>query len=229
MSPEFSDAVKKIVNDYIERLKKLMNGIPEKERDEFVKEIESHIYESYMNQQGEDDVQSILNVLNKLGEPAEVYSKRVPENIVSVAKEKKWPMYILGGTLIGLFGIPLGLGGIGIIIGIMGVIFGLLVAYYATAFSLILAGFLSLVVSIVRMVDPTFLEQFIEYSDHWFYFSSPLAEGIIGIGASIIIAGLGLAMLILGKHIFRGFSFLTKSAFKKIKEFKLFKTQGAGK
>ena len=41
--------VEKIVDDYVERLKQNLKGLPETDRQEFVKEMQSHIYESYIN------------------------------------------------------------------------------------------------------------------------------------------------------------------------------------
>jgi hypothetical protein len=44
----YSDAVEKIVESYMDRLKFRLNPVPARERDEFLQEIRSHIYESYL-------------------------------------------------------------------------------------------------------------------------------------------------------------------------------------
>ena len=47
MTNDFGEQVGKIVTNYMERLKNQLKGFPQEDRDELVKEIHSHIYESY--------------------------------------------------------------------------------------------------------------------------------------------------------------------------------------
>ena len=107
----FSEPVEKIVNNYLKRLKKHLKGLPDKDKEELLKEVHSHIYESFINDPAENEIERIFIVLDKLGEPAEVVSSRMPAAIVTMGKKKKLPLYILSGILIALFGIPLGLTG----------------------------------------------------------------------------------------------------------------------
>ena len=79
----YSDVVAKIVEDYLDRLKAQLRSVPSREQDEFLREIRSHLYESYQQASGQvsgqssdDDVARILAVLRKLGEPAKVVSDR---------------------------------------------------------------------------------------------------------------------------------------------------------
>jgi len=223
MNNNYPESVEKIVNDYLSRLKEHLNGLPEKDQAEFIKEIASHIYESYTSEECEDGVERILSVLKKLGEPSTVFSQKIPAKMVHKGKEKNLPLYILSGVLIGLFGIPLGISGIAIVISMIGTIFALLVAYFATAISLVVAGFLGIVASIIRLIDPVFFDQFFhwfDWNDSPFYFSSPVAEGILGIGISLIIAGIGVAMFFFGKYIFRGLKFFTNLIIDKLKNFR---------
>ena len=143
--------------------------------------------------------------------------------MVKKGKEKNLPLYILSGILIGLFGIPLGISGIAIIISIIGAVFAMIVAYFATAISLVVAGFVGSVISIIRIFDPAFLDQFLDYINVEtvsFYFESPLTEGILGLIASLIIAGIGVLLLLLGRYIFRGLKFMTNVSIEKLKNFK---------
>ena len=224
MKNNYPETVTKIIQDYTARLKENLKGLPEDDKDEMIKEIESHIFESYNQSPIEDKVDRILDVLKKLGEPSAAFSKKMPDKMVKMGREKNLPLYILSGILIGLFGIPLGIGGIAIIISFVGTFFALLVAYFATAISLVVAGFFTLVVSIVRIADPGFLDQFFDRVMDWdgfpFYASSPLAEGILGIAASVLIAGVGIGMLLLGKYIFRGLRFFTNQIIDKLKNFR---------
>src|ERR1035441_2891775 len=78
----YPEVVAKIVSDYLERVKSQLRLVPAHEQGEFLREIESHLYEAYQQTPGEDDVARILAVLRKFGEPAEVVSDRLPGAMV---------------------------------------------------------------------------------------------------------------------------------------------------
>ena len=126
MKNNYPESVEKIVNDYIERVHNHLKNLPEKDKEDFLKEIESHIYESYISEKNGDDVGKILSVLKKIGEPSEVFYKKAPHSMYKIGKEKNIPLYILIGALIAIFGLPLGFGGLGVILGILGILFGLI-------------------------------------------------------------------------------------------------------
>ncbi|MBN2265078.1 MAG: hypothetical protein JW775_04605, partial [Candidatus Aminicenantes bacterium] len=107
MANGFSGPVAQIVDNYLERLRKGLRGIPAKDQDELVKEINSHIYESFRADPTPDEVNRILKVLDKLGEPSDVISARMPEAMVTLGKKRKLPFLILAGVLIAFFGVPL--------------------------------------------------------------------------------------------------------------------------
>ena len=113
-------------------MKSQLGLVPIREQNEFLREIESHLYEAYQQTPGDDDVARILAVLRNLGEPAEVVSDRLPGTMVRSGTKRNLPLYVVGGILIALFGIPLGFGGLGVLVGILGGLAGMLVAFYAT-------------------------------------------------------------------------------------------------
>ena len=108
MNP-YPEVVEKIANDYLERVKSQLRLVPAREKDEFLLEIQSHLYEAYQQMPGEDDVARILAVLRNLGEPADVVSDRLPGTMVRSGTKRNLPLYIVTGILIALFGIPLGI------------------------------------------------------------------------------------------------------------------------
>ena len=214
MANGFSGPVAQIVDNYLERLKKGLKGIPAKDQDELVKEITSHIYESFRNDPTGDEVSRILRVLDKLGEPAAVISARMPEAMVTVGKKRKLPFLILAGVLIAFFGVPLGLGGLGAAVGLIIGLLALIVSFYVVAFSLILAGWLSAVVMIVRIFSPGFLDPWI---DVYPLVSDPTFNTVIYIFGALLIAAVGFGLLWLGSRMMRGVQFVFRLLFNKVK------------
>ena len=214
MANGFSGPVAQIVDNYLERLRKGLKGIPAKDQDELVKEINSHIYESFRNDPAGDEVSRILRVLDKLGEPADVISARMPEAMVTLGKKKKLPFLILAGVLIAFFGVPLGLGGLSAAVGLILGVLALVLAFYIVAFSLILTGWLAAVVMIVRVFSPVFLDRWV---DIYPLVSDPTLNTVIYIVGALLIAAVGFGLLWLGSRMMRGVRFVFRTLFEKIK------------
>lgn len=217
MANGFSGPVAQIVDNYLERLKKGLAGIPAKDRDELVREINSHIYESFRGDPTPDEVSRILKVLDKLGEPAAVISARMPEAMVTLGKKRKLPFLILAGLLIAFFGVPLGLGGLSAAVGLLIGVLAVIVSFYVVAFSLILAGWLSAVVMIIRIFSPGFLDPWI---DIYPLVSDPTFNTAIYIVGALLIAALGFGMLWLGSRLMRGVRFVFRLLFAKIRNWR---------
>ncbi len=215
MPNEFSETVDKIVGNYLNRFKQRLKSFPEQDRDELVKEIHSHIYESFTNDPTENEVERIFNVLDKLGEPADVISSRMPEAMVSLGKEKKRPLYILAGVFIALFALPLGLGGVAVLFGLVVTLLALIFSYYVTAFSLTLAGWIGAIISVIKIINPYFLDSYIDWTP---IVSDPTLNGVITLSVSLITAAMGILLFWFGRYIMRGFKFLISMPFEKIKE-----------
>lgn len=217
MANGFSGPVAQIVDNYLERLKKGLKGIPAQDQDELIKEITSHIYESFRNDPTGDEVSRILKVLDKLGEPADVIAARMPEAMVTLGKKKKLPFLILAGVLIAFFGVPLGLGGLGAAIGLIIAVLALIVSFYVVAFSLILAGWLSAVIMIVRIFSPGFLDPWVNIYP---LVSDPTFNTVIYILGALLIAALGFGLLWLGSRMMRGVRFVFRLLFNKVKNWR---------
>ena len=217
MANGFSGSVAQIVDNYLERLKKGLKGIPARDQDELVKEIHSHIYESFHNDPTPDEVTRILRVLDKLGEPASVISARMPEAMVTLGKKKKLPFLILAGVLIAFFGVPLGIGGLSAAVGLIIGVLALIVSFYIVAFSLILAGWLSAVILIVRIFSPGFLDRWV---DIYPLVSDPTSNTIIYIVGALLIAAVGFGLLWLGSRMMRGVRFVFRLLFEKVKNWR---------
>jgi len=220
MNHNYPPTVSQIVDDYLTRLKSQLRGMPEPDRDELAREIASHIYESYSNEPGSDEVARILAVLRRIGEPSEAIAAKASPAIVAMGRKHKLPFYILAGVLIAFFGMPLGLGGLGVLIGILAAIAGLLVAYFASAVALVIGGLGGVICSVIYLTDPGFFERlgghFMDFGgEHLFV--SPVAEGIVGIIVSLILCACGLGLLWLGRYMLRGLRFLLNWCLEKIR------------
>jgi uncharacterized membrane protein len=224
---DYPEVVAKIATDYLERLKSKLGLVPARERDEFLKEIRSHLYEAYQQTPGEDDVARILTVLRNLGEPAEVVSDRLPAAMVRSGARRKLPLYILGGILIALFGIPLGFGGVGVLVGLLAALAGLVVAYYATAGSILLAGASLTLLGMTRIYWPELWNRLVmlgviqmkgslaEFLDQL----SPVDQGFVMILLAGVFIACGLGMLWLGRYLLRGLRFLFSLVFDWLRRF----------
>jgi uncharacterized membrane protein len=217
MANGFSGPVAQIVDNYLERLKKGLRGLSAKDQDELVKEINSHIYESFRSDPTPDEVASILKVLDKLGEPAEVISARMPEAMVTLGKKRKLPILILTGVLIAFFGVPLGISGLGAAVGFGIGVLGFILAFYILAFSMILTGWLAAVVLIIRLIVPGFLDPWMNIYP---LVPDPTLNLVIFIFVALLIAALGFGLLWLGSRMMRGFRFVFRLLFAKIKNWR---------
>ncbi len=217
MANGFSGPVAQIVDNYLERLKKGLKGIPSKDQEDLVKEIHSHIYESFRNDPAPDEVTRILKVLDKLGEPAAVISARMPEAMVTLGKKKKLPFLILAGLLIAFFGVPLGAGGLSAAVGLVIGVLALVLAFYIVAFSMILSGWLSAIILIIRLFSPGFLDP---WMDIYPLVPDPTFNTIIYILGALLISALGFGLLWLGSRMMRGIRFVFRLLFEKIKNWR---------
>jgi uncharacterized membrane protein len=217
---DYPAEVAKIANDYLERVKAYLRAVPARERDEFLREIQSHIHEAYRQTPGEDDVAKILAVLRNLGEPAEVVADRLPGAMVRSGTKRNLPLYVLAGITIALFGIPLGFGGVGVLAGLLIAIIGVVFAYYVVVGSFLLVGACFMSLGLIRVVLPELWDKlvmlgFIQFNgpvevvNHL----SPTGQAFLMIVVASVFVASGLGLLRLGKYLLRGLRFLLSLSF----------------
>ena len=66
MVNNYSDSVEKIVNNYLNRLKAKLTGFSDSDRQELLKEIQSHIYESYVHDTTEDEIENFIQFVGRI-------------------------------------------------------------------------------------------------------------------------------------------------------------------
>jgi uncharacterized membrane protein len=217
---DYPEVVAKIASDYLERVEWQLRLVPERERDEFLREIQSHIHEAYNQTVGDDDVARMLAVLRNFGEPAEVVSDRLPKAMVRSGTRWNLPLYILAGIIIALFGIPLGFWGIGLVLGLLAALTGILVAYYAVAGSFLLVGSCFTALALIRVILPELWDKLmmlgviqINGPAEFFNHLSPTGQAFIMIVFASVFLASGLGLLRLGKYLVRGLRFLVSLIF----------------
>lgn len=224
---DYPDVVAKIVTDYSERLKSQLRMAPVQDQNDFLREIQSHIYEAYHQEDSApDEVSRILRVLRHLGEPAEVVADRLPEAMVRSGATPDLPLRILGGILIAFFGVPLAFSGVAVVMGTFIALAGVIISYYAAAGVLLLASAMSMILGVSRFYQPELLDRLIgagvitmnvqlaEVMDRL----SPSAQGNLLIFFAIASAAVALAMLWSGRYLVRGLRFLVSLVVDQIRQ-----------
>ena len=217
---DYPEVVAKIADDYLERVRLQLRLVPAGERDEFLREIQSHVHEAYNQTPGDDDVARMLAVLRNFGEPAEVVSDRLPKAMVRSGTRWNLPLYILAGIIIALFGIPLGFWGLGVLLGLMAALTGVLVAYYAVAGSFLLVGSCFTALALIRVILPELWDKMmmlgiirVNGPAEFFNHLSPTGQAFIMIVFASVFLASGLGLLRLGKYLVRGLRFLVSLIF----------------
>ncbi len=213
---QYPEVVATIANDYLERVKSRLCLVPARERDEFLREIQSHVYEAYQQTPGEDEVARILAVLRNLGEPADVVSDRLPGAMLRSGMKRYLPLHVLVGILIALFGIPLGFGGVAVLVGILVTLASIVLTYYVTVGVFFLTGAVFLFSGLTRIYRPDLWDKLVALG--FMHFDGPVAEfldqlspagqGFVMIVFASVFMASAWGMLWLGKYLVRGLRLL---------------------
>ena len=217
----YPDVVGAIVNDYLDRLKLRLQAVPAREQIEFLREIESHIFEAYRQAPGDGDLARMLGVLRNLGEPSEVVADRLSGTMVRSGTWGNLPLHLIAGLLIALFGIPLGFGGVVVLAGILLALTWFVLSYYAAMGAALVAAAIFACAGLMRLKGVMFLERLesaglIRYPGplgQAFEQSDPITQGTILLVIAGVLLAVGLGLLWGGRHLVRGLRFLYSLAF----------------
>lgn len=222
----YPEVVAKIANDYLERVKSQLRLVPAREQNEFLRELQSHLYEAYQQTPGEDDVARILAVLRNIGEPAEVVSDGLPGAMVRAGTRRSLPLYVLGGIVIALFGLPLGFSGVAVLGGILATLVAMAVAYCTAMGVVFFGGALFMFLGLTRLYKPGMWDKLIALGviqmdgrDAAFFDQvPPVAQGLLFVLIACLFIATGLGMLKLGRYLSRGLRFLYGLAFEWVRQ-----------
>ena len=213
---DYPEVVAKILEDYLHRLKNQLRRVPAPEREEFLQEIRSHVYEAYQQEPEGDEVDRIFRVLRNLGEPAEVVADRLPDAMVRSGTKRGLPLHILAGILIALFGIPLGFGGVAVLLGVVAMLAGVVIVYYGAAAILTVGAVVLLSFGLTLLYRPELWNGLV--SSGAIQMDPNVARVLARVSASdqgyvlvvfgLILAVVAVTMLYLGRYVVRGTRFL---------------------
>jgi uncharacterized membrane protein len=213
---QYTEAVQQILDDYLDRLRLGLAALPPAEREEFVREIASHIYEAYQLEPVGSEVARILAVLRKLGEPSEVVAGRLSEAVVRSGRARRAPLYVLGGILLAMFGAPLGVGGMAFLGGVLATLACAVAAYYLFTGAILFSGALLGALAMIRLVLPDIWVKLhaagvIQVGD-WFDQLRQTDQVIMLGGCAALLVISGIWLLRGGRHMVRGIRFLMRLA-----------------
>jgi uncharacterized membrane protein len=213
MTP-YTDAVQQIVDDYLERLRLDLGALPTVEREEFVQEIRSHIYEAFQQEPVASDVARILAVLRKLGEPSEVIAGRLPEAVVRSGRARHVPLYGVAGIVLALFGVPLGMGGVAFLAGILGILAATLAMYYVFTGIVLVTAVMLMAFGMMRLFLPDIWAKLhaagVIQMGHWFDQLRQTDQVIVLVVFAALLAISGIWLLRGGRHMVRGLRLLVR-------------------
>ena len=94
------EASKRIYNDYMARIKKATNSLSLQNQNDIYMEFNSHIFEAIHHQKHGNEIDSLLDILEKLGTPEEVLKPLVADKKLEEATKSFNPLHIFKALIL---------------------------------------------------------------------------------------------------------------------------------
>lgn len=88
------EASKRVYNDYMKRVKKATSSLSKQNQDDIYMEFNSHIFEAIQHKNGENEIDVLLDTLEKLGIPEEVLKPLVADKKLEQATKTFNPIHV---------------------------------------------------------------------------------------------------------------------------------------
>lgn len=85
----------RVYDNYINSIKNVTRSLSEKDREDVLMEFNSHIYESLQNKTTSTELDSLLNSIDKLGNPEEVLKPLIADKLLEKATKSFNPIDVL--------------------------------------------------------------------------------------------------------------------------------------
>jgi uncharacterized membrane protein len=95
-------SAQRVYNDYIQRCKRATSILSAKDKEEVLLEINSHIYEYLSANSAKDEMDTLLNVLERLGAPEETLKEIVADKKIGQATLTFNPKHLMQALLLNL-------------------------------------------------------------------------------------------------------------------------------
>ena len=93
-------ASQRIYNDYMKRVIKATNSLSSESQNDIYMEINSHIYESLQNKKNENEIDLILDIIERIGIPEEVLKPLVADKKLEQATKTFNPIHIFKALIL---------------------------------------------------------------------------------------------------------------------------------
>lgn len=93
-------ASKRVHNDYMKRIKKATSSLSQQDQDDIYMEFNSHIFEAIQHKGPVNEIDTLLDVLQKLGPPEEVLKQLVADKKLEQATKTFNPVHIFKALLL---------------------------------------------------------------------------------------------------------------------------------
>jgi uncharacterized membrane protein len=90
-----NNSAQRIYDDYISRCKKAIKSLSDSDKEECLLEINSHIYEHIQDNATQDELENLLNVLERLGLPEETLKEYVAAKKIDQAVKTFNPKHLI--------------------------------------------------------------------------------------------------------------------------------------
>src|SRR6478609_3558476 len=94
-----SKNAQKIYDDYLSRCTRMLRVLSEKDRSESLLEINSHIFEFIQNNGTEDELDSLLNIIERLGPPEITLKEVIANKKIDQAVRTLNPRYVVSALI----------------------------------------------------------------------------------------------------------------------------------
>jgi len=92
----------KLYDNYIKRIKKQIVTLPKEDRDDLLMEFNSHIYESLQEDDDTLEIDNLVNILDKLGNPEEILKATVADKKLIQATKTFNPIHIIKALVLNI-------------------------------------------------------------------------------------------------------------------------------
>lgn len=96
------EASRRVYNDYMKRVKKATNSLSKDNQDDIYMEINSHIFEAIQHKDQANEIDALLDILEKLGTPEEVLKPLVADKKLEQATRTFNPIHIFKALLLNI-------------------------------------------------------------------------------------------------------------------------------